>query len=413
MLIDLGLIVKLLDGIEIKGALHIGAHECEELPFYKEKLNISDENIIWIEAINSKVLELKNRNVLNVYNSVITDKDDEIVTFNITNNIESSSVLEFETHSIHHPTINVINKINVSTVTVDTFFDRNGLDAKDFHFWNLDIQGAELLALKGATKSIRNAKAIYLEVNEEHLYKDCSLIGEIDEYLSTYGFVRIVTKITDYKWGDALYIHSRYFTRDIVKILYEENIKPNIENRINTPEYIFYINLSNTFKTIFDIGCQDNSIYTNFNGEVHYFEPVKKLLVNLKNKSTNNSKPYYNNFLISNKRIYNETNNNLNSAYTSGYFYMNELNILKIELLSINMQNFELNILQSFGTYLRRIKIVQINYEGSHEQLLEIINYLRTNGFSNFSYLTINGPESINTIVSPCKIVSINNNYNK
>jgi len=121
MLINLGLIVELLKDIEIKGALHIGAHACEELPFYKERLNLSDENIIWIEAMYDKVAELKKRNILNVYNSVITDKDDETVTFNITNNGESSSVLEFETHSIHHPTINVINKISVSTVTVDTF----------------------------------------------------------------------------------------------------------------------------------------------------------------------------------------------------------------------------------------------------------------------------------------------------
>jgi len=82
--------------------------------------------------------------------------------------------------------------------------------------------------------------------------------------------------MTEYKWGDALYIHSRYFTTDMVKTLYEEtNIKPSIKNSINTPEYVFYAILNNTFKTIFDIGCQDNSIYTYFNGEVHYFEPVK------------------------------------------------------------------------------------------------------------------------------------------
>ena len=34
MLLDLNLIERLLNGIEINGALHIGAHECEELLFY-------------------------------------------------------------------------------------------------------------------------------------------------------------------------------------------------------------------------------------------------------------------------------------------------------------------------------------------------------------------------------------------
>ena len=50
---------------------------------------------------------------------------------------------------------------------------------------NIAIQGAELLALKGAIKSIKYAKALYLEVNEKELYKKGALIEEIDEFLET------------------------------------------------------------------------------------------------------------------------------------------------------------------------------------------------------------------------------------
>lgn len=100
MLISFDNINKILleNNISINGAFHIGAHECEELDFYK-KLGLNDTDIIWIDAIPSKVNEAINKGIPNVYNAVITDKDNEDVTFNISNNIQSSSVLEFGTHS--------------------------------------------------------------------------------------------------------------------------------------------------------------------------------------------------------------------------------------------------------------------------------------------------------------------------
>ena len=63
-----------------------------------------------------------------------------------------------------------------------------------------------MLALKGASKYIQHVKAMYLEVNEKKLYKNCGLIADIDLFLSDFGFKRVLTDITQYGWGDALYI---------------------------------------------------------------------------------------------------------------------------------------------------------------------------------------------------------------
>lgn len=191
--------------IVINGALHIGAHDCEELKFYNG-IGLKNEQVIWIEALQSKVTESINRGIPNVYNALITDKDDEEIIFNVSNNIQSSSILEFGTHSQEHPQVVFVDKKNLISVTVDTFFERNNLDASKHDFWNFDIQGAELLALKGAQKSIQYAKAIYLEVNEKELYKDCGLIGDIDLFLSQYKFKRVLTHMLHHGWGDALYI---------------------------------------------------------------------------------------------------------------------------------------------------------------------------------------------------------------
>ena len=193
------------NSINVNGVFHIGAHECEELSLYN-KINVKSEDILWIEAIPSKVDEAKNKGIQNIYNALITDKDDEEVIFNISNNVQSSSVLEFCTHSQEHPWVVYVDKITQKSITIDTFFERNNIDASKYNFWNFDIQGAELMALKGATTSIQNAKVIYLEVNEKELYKNCGLIDEIDLFLSNYKFTRVFTYMTTHGWGDAIYI---------------------------------------------------------------------------------------------------------------------------------------------------------------------------------------------------------------
>jgi FkbM family methyltransferase len=209
MLISFEEINKILlsNKITISGSLHIGAHECEELSFYN-KLGLKNEDIVWIDAIPVKVQEAKNRGIPNVHNAVITDKDDEEVVFNVSNNNQSSSVLEFGTHSQEHPWVVYVDKLNQKSITIDTFFQRNNIDASKYNFWNFDIQGAELMALKGSTQSIKYAKALYLEVNEKELYKNCGLISQIDAFLLDYNFKRVLTNMTPHGWGDALYILS-------------------------------------------------------------------------------------------------------------------------------------------------------------------------------------------------------------
>ncbi len=207
MLINYESIIAVLkkNNINVFGVLHVGAHECEELSFY-QKLGLNPEDIIWIDAIDSKINEAKNRGIPNMYNAVITDKDDSDVVFNVSNNVQSSSVLEFGTHSIEHSWVVYVDKINKKSITIDSFFKRNNLQASKCNFWNFDIQGAELMALKGAIESLKYAEVLYLEVNEKELYKNCGLINDIDIFLSQYKFKRVLTNMTKHGWGDALYI---------------------------------------------------------------------------------------------------------------------------------------------------------------------------------------------------------------
>ena len=209
MLIPFHIINEVLqqNNIRITGAFHIGAHECEELDFYHQ-LGVDSSHIVWIDALPQKVQEARDRGIPNVFHAVITDKDNEEVSFHVSNNGQSSSVLEFGTHLQEHPSVNYVDTITQKSTTIRSFINSQYIDIKKYNFWNFDIQGAELMALRGAGDLIHTASAIYLEVNEKELYKGCGLIDEIDALLSSYHFTRVVTNMTVHGWGDALYIRT-------------------------------------------------------------------------------------------------------------------------------------------------------------------------------------------------------------
>jgi len=197
-----------------KGILHIGAHMCEERVLYNS-INIRDKDTLWIEAIGEIVAYVKKINEnINIVQAVITDKDDEELSFMITNNKESSSIFNFGTHAIEHPHVFEIERRRLKSITLNTLFERNNIPHDRFDFINIDIQGAELKALKGAVHILPHIKAIYAEVNEKMLYEGAGLLPELDEYLATFNFTRVITNMTQHGWGDALYIKN-YVSPDI------------------------------------------------------------------------------------------------------------------------------------------------------------------------------------------------------
>lgn len=193
--------------LPITGVLHVGAHECEEMGIY-EVLGVSPQKIVWIDAMPNKVEEATQRGVPNVYHAVISDKDNADIQFHVANNGQSSSILEMGTHLHEHPHVVYIDSILQKSTTLSSFFKKHRLDPSHYSFWNFDIQGAELLALKGGEDLLVHVSALYLEVNEAELYRGCGLIGDVDLFLMNHGFTRVLTRMTPHGWGDALYVRT-------------------------------------------------------------------------------------------------------------------------------------------------------------------------------------------------------------
>jgi FkbM family methyltransferase len=191
--------------ISIRGILHIGAHECEELGQYVAE-GIRAENIDWVEANSELVMRMQNRGI-KVHHAAISDVKSTI-PFYITNNGESSSLLEFGTHATSYPGIKIVRTVEVNAEPLSDLIERAKIPIAERNFWNLDIQGVELRALKSAGEHIQFADALYIEVETVELYKGCSLLHDVDEFLKIKGFVRKEIAMTDCGWGDALYIRE-------------------------------------------------------------------------------------------------------------------------------------------------------------------------------------------------------------
>jgi FkbM family methyltransferase len=155
------------------------------------------------------------------FQNCVGDENKDVV-LHISNNAgQSSSILELGTHKEAHPEVKFIKDISVKMVTIESVFSGTNPEKTvfankplmfvgDIDFLNIDIQGAELKALKGMGDVLHQFKWAYLEVNKAPLYIGCALVDEIDEYLSTFGFSRVETKWAgNTGWGDALYIKTK------------------------------------------------------------------------------------------------------------------------------------------------------------------------------------------------------------
>lgn len=208
MLIDFSYLCKKYQ-FKPRGVLHIGAHDLEEMDKY---LSVGVFKIIWIEGNSDLVLKNSHRvdgANQKLFHGLIYSEDNKEAEFNITNNLQSSSILEFGKHKEYHPHVEFIETRKMTTTRVDTLLEKNEIGIKEFDFVNLDIQGVELQALKGFGKYLDNIKYIYTEVNSGEVYKNNDSIEDLDLFLSGFGFKRVETEMTPFEWGDAFYVKKQ------------------------------------------------------------------------------------------------------------------------------------------------------------------------------------------------------------
>lgn len=188
-------------GVNPRGTLHVGAHLGEEARAYHSQ---GFGPVIWVEAQEHLIPGLVDSTRAlgdRVIHAAVWSKSGNEINLNISSNSQSTSLFDFSEHLNEYPDISFVRREVVKTVRLDeVIFPDEPID-----FVCLDIQGAELEALKGLGKRLSDVAWVYTEVNRVALYKDIPLVRDLDDFLEDQGFSRIVTVWTTHGWGEALY----------------------------------------------------------------------------------------------------------------------------------------------------------------------------------------------------------------
>lgn len=181
--------LELLEALHAsKGIIHMGGHRGEEAAVY----DWLHKKTLWFEANPKIFIDLKNHVMTFInqkaYNILLYQLDDKEFSFNISSNDgASSSIYSFGEESLKE-NLKMIDTIKLSSKKIDTFFSQENLEADDYDFWVMDIQGSELPVLKGAEESLKSCNFIYVEVSKGNFYEEGTQWNEIKTFLMERGF---------------------------------------------------------------------------------------------------------------------------------------------------------------------------------------------------------------------------------
>ncbi len=195
--------------IPIYGIVHVGANNGVEADsYYATKA----DTCVYVEPI-PEVFGRLEKNVSRfprhfAVQALCTDRDGETVTFNVSSNGgASSSVLPLGDHATLFPDITYVNSIEMVSCKLDTLIKR--FPKVFFNLLVIDVQGAELMVLKGATELLNELDAVFLEVNDAPLYEGCCTLDDLIDFLKPFGFRIKSLAIGKYGFGDALFLRKK------------------------------------------------------------------------------------------------------------------------------------------------------------------------------------------------------------
>jgi len=194
-------------GIVARGIIHVGAHRGTEVDLYRA---MGFQDVLFVEANPQLIPDLQalaSRSPgVRIAHAAITDHNGS-VRLRLTSMDQSSSILPLKYHRKIYPGIREVGFTEVPARTLDQLLVDLGLDSSRFNVLALDIQGAELQALRGAPHLLRQIEAVLTEFSTVQLYEGCALLPELDTFLGGLGLNRCAQSHPWHPtWGDALFV---------------------------------------------------------------------------------------------------------------------------------------------------------------------------------------------------------------
>jgi FkbM family methyltransferase len=177
----------------VGGVIHVGANSGQERDTYRN-LGL---RVLWIEAI-AEVFQVLEKNITGypgqrAVQALLADDDGRSYEFNIANNEgASSSIYDFGGHIEIWPSISFIGKRTLLSSRLDTLLRQQRLSIAQYPALVLDVQGAELLVLKGAGKLLHSFRFLKAEAANFEGYIGCAKLDDLDAYVSKFGFREVM-----------------------------------------------------------------------------------------------------------------------------------------------------------------------------------------------------------------------------
>ena len=202
-----------------------GARDCAETMVFHQSFPTS---MIYTFECNKSTLPLCRERVKGIDNIILTEKavtdhDGEIkfypidqektVTTWADGNPGASSIFRA---SGKYPVEKYVQTEDVvASVSLKSFLATYQLPHIDL-LW-MDIQGAELIALKGLAERINDVKLMHLEINFTSIYEGQTFYPEIKKFLKRHGFYFLgFTALSRYS-GDAIFINNNLAKGEVAR----------------------------------------------------------------------------------------------------------------------------------------------------------------------------------------------------
>lgn len=173
-----------------QGVLHIGAH----LGLEANEYSLRGKPVIFIEADPDTFEKLKQRltnfHNQNAYNYLLGDEEKVVKFFRSSNSSESSSIFSFSEKNAFL-NVSTSSEIDIQMCRLDSKFSAS--DLQTFDHWVIDVQGAELLVLRGAGNLIKVCKTLFIECSTTEFYTGGARWEEIMQFMRMNGYKYFVS----------------------------------------------------------------------------------------------------------------------------------------------------------------------------------------------------------------------------
>jgi len=189
--------VEFLDGHlrNVTGIIHVGANTGQEREFYRG----FGIDVIWVEPID-EVYDILLKNLegfdrQRAYKALLADQDDKEYNFNIANNGgASSSIQEMDAIPDIWPDIKYIESRKLKSTTLESFMRRENISPDRYQALTMDVEGAELLVLRGAGSMLRRCKYVKAEVADFTPRVGSPRTSDLDAFLRDAGFEQLIRR---------------------------------------------------------------------------------------------------------------------------------------------------------------------------------------------------------------------------